>query len=68
MRAVEAEYKCRLHKLTLTDTRTDTRTEPGVSREAPPLKIFNFQKHLLEVLIFSGRASLETPGSECLRI
>ena len=39
MRAVEAEYKCRLHKLTLADPQTDTQTEPGVSREAAPLKI-----------------------------
>ena len=42
MRAGEAEYKCRLHKLTPTDIRTEPRTEPrtetGVSREAPPLK------------------------------
>ena len=38
MRAVEAEYKCRLHKLTLTDRQTLTQAEPGVSREAPPLK------------------------------
>ena len=37
MRAVEAEYKCRLH-LTL----TDPQTEPGVSREATPLKNSRF--------------------------
>ena len=50
----ERRSKCRLHKLTPTDIRTEPRTEPGVSREAPPLKIArhiiisNFPKILLE--------------------
>ena len=39
MRAVEAEYKCRLHKLTLIDRHSLRHSEPGVSREAPPLKM-----------------------------
>ena len=45
MRAVEAEYKCRLHKLTLKDRHTLRHSEPGVSREALPLKI-TFSVHL----------------------
>ena len=56
---------------------SDGRTEPGVSREAPPLKThmniyglalkytLQYNKyHLLSYEIFRGGASLETPGSE----